>query len=173
VWAEQFSRKLPQLPFRTWPEIGDARGSASSPRGSRRNTSPRRFRTWKSCSRWERVSTSSTSRRCLHICLERRVFDALPEGAALVNAGRGGHLVQADLLAALDDGRLSAAILDVCEPEPLPQAHPFWDHPGIWLTPHVASATQAETGAEALLDNLRRYQAGLPLEGVVDRARSY
>jgi glyoxylate/hydroxypyruvate reductase len=105
--------------------------------------------------------------------LDRRVFDALPEGAALVNAGRGGHLVQADLLAALDDGRLSAAILDVCEPEPLPQGHPFWDHPGIWLTPHVASATQAETGAEALLDNLRRYQAGLPLEGLVDRARGY
>jgi glyoxylate/hydroxypyruvate reductase len=105
--------------------------------------------------------------------LSRRVFDALPAGAALVNVGRGGHLVQDDLLAALECGRLSAAILDVCEPEPLPQDHPFWDHPRIWLTPHIASATQAQTAAEALLDNLRRHEAGLPLEGVVDRARGY
>jgi glyoxylate/hydroxypyruvate reductase len=105
--------------------------------------------------------------------LGRRVFDALPAGAALVNAGRGGHLGQADLLAALERGQLSAAILDVCEPEPLPQGHPFWDHARILLTPHVASATQAETAAEALLDNLRRYEVGLPLEGVVDRTRGY
>lgn len=105
--------------------------------------------------------------------LGRRVFDALPQGASLVNAARGGHLVQDHLLAALERNQLSAAILDVCEPEPLPPGHAFWDHPRIWLTPHVASATQAETAAEALLDNLRRYEVGLPLEGVVDRARGY
>jgi glyoxylate/hydroxypyruvate reductase A len=105
--------------------------------------------------------------------LGQRVFDQLPRGAALVNAGRGGHLVQADLLAALERGQLSAAVLDVCEPEPLPQGHPFWDHPSIWLTPHIASATQAETAAEALVENLRRYEAGLPLEGAVDRTRGY
>jgi glyoxylate/hydroxypyruvate reductase A len=105
--------------------------------------------------------------------LGRRVFDALPPGASLVNAGRGGHLVQPDLLDALERGRLAGAILDVCDPEPLPQGHPFWDHPRIWLTPHVASATQAETAAEALLDNLRRHDAGLPLEGVVDRSHGY
>ena len=105
--------------------------------------------------------------------LGKRVFDALPQGAAIVNAARGGHLVQEDLLAALDSGQLSAAILDVCEPEPPPQGHAFWDHPRIWLTPHIASATQAETAADALLDNLRRHQAGLPLEGVVDRSRGY
>ena len=105
--------------------------------------------------------------------LGRRVFDALPEGARLVNAARGGHLVEADLLAALESGRLSAAVLDVCEPEPPAQDHPFWKHPRIWLTPHIASATQAETAGEALLDNLRRYEAGLPLEGVVDRSRGY
>ena len=105
--------------------------------------------------------------------LDRRLFDALPRGASLVNAGRGGHLVQPDLLDALDRGQLSAAILDVCEPEPLPQGHPFWDHPRIWLTPHIASATQAETAAEALLNNLRRYDAGLPLEGMVDRSHGY
>ena len=105
--------------------------------------------------------------------LGRRIFDALPPGASLVNAGRGGHLVQADLLDALERGQLSAAILDVCEPEPLPQGHAFWDHPRIWLTPHVASATQNETAAQALQDNLRRHEAGLPLEGVVDRSHGY
>lgn len=105
--------------------------------------------------------------------LGQRAFDVLPHGSALVNAGRGGHLAEADLLAALERGRLSAAILDVCEPEPLPQGHPLWDHPRIWLTPHVASATQSETAADALLDNLRRYEVGLPLDGQVDRARGY
>jgi glyoxylate/hydroxypyruvate reductase len=105
--------------------------------------------------------------------LSRRVFEALPHGAALVNVGRGGHLVEADLLAALESGQLSAAVLDVCEPEPLPQLHPFWDHPRIWLTPHVASATQAETAVQSLLDNLRRHAAGLPLAGLVDRSRGY
>jgi glyoxylate/hydroxypyruvate reductase len=105
--------------------------------------------------------------------LSRRVFDALPHGASLVNAARGGHLVQPDLLHALEHGQLSAAILDVCDPEPLPQGHPFWNHSRIWLTPHVAGATQAETAAEALLHNLRRHEAGLPLEGVVDRAQGY
>jgi glyoxylate/hydroxypyruvate reductase A len=105
--------------------------------------------------------------------LSRPIFDALRRGASLINAGRGGHLVQPDLLDALNRGQLSAAILDVCEPEPLPQGHPFWDHPRIWLTPHIASATQAETAAEALLHNLRRYDAGLPLEGVVDRSHGY
>jgi glyoxylate/hydroxypyruvate reductase A len=105
--------------------------------------------------------------------LGRRVLGALPEGACLVNAARGGHLVEADLLAALESGRLSAAVLDVCEPEPPTQGHPFWEHPRIWLTPHIASATQAGSAGEALLDNLRRYEAGLPLEGVVDRSRGY
>jgi glyoxylate/hydroxypyruvate reductase len=105
--------------------------------------------------------------------LGQRVFYALPRGASLVNAARGGHLSQPDLLSALERGQLSAAILDVCEPEPLPPGHPFWDHPRIWLTPHIASSTQAETAAQALLHNLRRYDAGLPLEGVVDRSHGY
>lgn len=108
-----------------------------------------------------------------HGILSQRVFAALPEGAAVVNAGRGGHLVQHDLLDALESGRVSAAILDVCDPEPLPQGHAFWNHPSVWLTPHVASATQAETSAEAIVHNLRRHEAGLPLEGSVDRARGY
>lgn len=105
--------------------------------------------------------------------LDRRLFSALPRGAALVNVGRGGHLVAPDLLAALDDGTLSGAVLDVADPEPLPPGHPFWTHPRIMLTPHVASQTRPETAVLSLLDNLRRHAAGAPLIGGVDRARGY
>ena len=295
VWAEQFARKMPQLPFRIWPDVGDAGQvrflAAWEPPTQIQHVFPnlevlfsvgagvdqfdlsvlppelkvvrmvepgltacmceyvswavlslhreipmylrqQQCRQWRDhpvrpassrrvgvmgmgalgraalaqlrllgfdCAGWSRSRHSEPGLRCyageseLSDCLERtdilvcllpltpetrgvlggRLFDALPTGASLVNAGRGGHLVQADLLAALETGQLSAAILDVCEPEPLPQGHPFWDHPRIWLTPHVASATQAETAAHALLDNLRRQYAGLPMEGVVNRARGY
>jgi glyoxylate/hydroxypyruvate reductase len=105
--------------------------------------------------------------------LRRELFEALPAGAALVNAGRGGHLVQQDLLEALDSGRLRAAVLDVCEPEPLARDHPFWRHPRIWLTPHIASITQPDTAVQAVLENLRRHAQGLPLHGLVDPARGY
>jgi glyoxylate/hydroxypyruvate reductase A len=105
--------------------------------------------------------------------LGRSLFAALPAGAAIVNAGRGGHLVEADLLRALEEGRISRAILDVFEPEPLPAGHPFWSHPRVLLTPHVASDTQRETAAEALLDNLERHRAGKPLTGLVDRTQGY
>ena len=105
--------------------------------------------------------------------LDARLFALLPPGAALVNCGRGGHLVQDDLLAALDGGRLSAAVLDVCDPEPLPADHPFWRHPRIVLTPHIASMTQPETAVDAVLENIRRHEAGETPHGLVERARGY
>jgi len=105
--------------------------------------------------------------------LSKPLFDRLPRGATVINVGRGGHLVQQDLLQALDDGQLSCAILDVCEPEPLPLAHPFWTHPKVVLTPHIASMTQPETAVEAVIGNLRRHQQGLPMTGLVDRGRGY
>ncbi len=105
--------------------------------------------------------------------LNREVFAALPTGAALINVGRGPHLVDADLLAALDSGQLSRAILDVTEPEPLPLEHPFWTHPRVFVTPHVASMTQPETAAPILLENIRRHQRGEPLADVIDRCRGY
>lgn len=105
--------------------------------------------------------------------LDRRLFAELPEATALVNVGRGGQLVADDLLTALDDGTLSAAVLDVAEPEPLPTDHPFWRHPRILMTPHIASQTRPETAALAVLDNLRRHAAGEPLTGLVDRTRGY
>lgn len=101
------------------------------------------------------------------------LFAALPRGARLVNAGRGGHLDQDALIAALDAGRLSAAVLDVTDPEPLPAGHPLWNDPRVLITPHIASMTQPETAVEVVLDNLRRHRAGEPLIGLVDRSRGY
>jgi len=105
--------------------------------------------------------------------LDRKLFSALPVGAALINVARGPHLVDADLLEALDSGRLSRAILDVTDPEPLPPEHPFWTHPRVFVTPHVASMTQPETAAPILLENIRRHQRGEPLMDIVDRGRGY
>ena len=105
--------------------------------------------------------------------LNRDLFARLPRGAKLVNVGRGGHLVEPDLLAALDDGQLSAAILDVTEPEPLPAGHPFWNHPRILLTPHNASVAAPETAVAFVLDVIARHRRGEALPGLVDRTRGY
>ncbi len=105
--------------------------------------------------------------------LDARLFAKLPQGAGLVHVGRGPQLNHDDLLAALEGGRLSAAMIDVTDPEPLPPEHPFWSHPAIVLTPHVASVTQPESAARSVVDNIRRLQAGLAPVGLVDRSRGY
>jgi glyoxylate/hydroxypyruvate reductase A len=97
----------------------------------------------------------------------------LPKGAALINAARGGHLVEEDLLAALAAGWLSAAVLDVFRDEPLPAGHPFWHHPRIVVTPHIAAATHPPTAAPIILDNIGRLEAGRPLLNQVDPAQGY
>src|SRR5258708_10148493 len=74
--------------------------------------------------------------------LNRDLFALLPHGASLINAGRGGHLRQDDLLDALEAGQLGAAVLDVADPEPLPAGHPLWRRRRVTVTPHVASITQ-------------------------------
>lgn len=103
----------------------------------------------------------------------RDLFAKLPRGAALINVARGGHLVQDDLVTALDEGQLSAAMLDVASPEPLPAGHPFHSHPAIFLTPHIAGVTRRETAVHALIDNLRTVMAGAVPEGEIDRAKGY
>ena len=105
--------------------------------------------------------------------LSKPLFDELPQGATVINVGRGGHLVQQDLLQALAEGKVGKAILDVCEPEPLPPGHRFWGHPKVQLTPHIASMTQPETAVDAVIGNIRRHREGLPMIGLVDRARGY
>jgi glyoxylate/hydroxypyruvate reductase A len=105
--------------------------------------------------------------------LDARLFAAMPKGGAIVNAARGRHLVEADLLAVLDSGHLSAAVLDVFTEEPLPAEHPFWYHPKIIVTPHAAAATHAPTAAAGVAENLRRLADGRPLINVVDLDSGY
>ena len=101
------------------------------------------------------------------------LFSKLPRGAQLVHVGRGAQLVTDDLVAALDNGRLAEAVLDVTDPEPLPAGHPLWAHPRVRITPHIASMTQPHSAAAVVLDNLQRFQRGEPLLGLVDRIRGY
>src|SRR5215471_832308 len=105
--------------------------------------------------------------------LDARTLALLPKGAALVNAARGAHLVEEDLLAALASEQISAAILDVFNDEPLPTGHPFWHHPRVVVTPHVAAFTNPATAAPIILDNIRRFEAGHPLLNQIDPARGY
>jgi glyoxylate/hydroxypyruvate reductase A len=105
--------------------------------------------------------------------LDRRLFERVPPGSRLVNVARGAHLVEADLIEALDSGRLAHASLDVFRDEPLPPDHPFWRHPAIDVTPHAASYGLPESAAEVVAENYRRLREGRPLLHVVDRARGY
>jgi glyoxylate/hydroxypyruvate reductase A len=105
--------------------------------------------------------------------LNAELFAGLPAGAALVHVGRGAQLDHQALVDTLDAGHLSGAVVDVTEPEPLPEDHAFWSHPKILLTPHIASVTQAETAAAAVIGNIKRHQAGLDPIGLIDRSRGY
>lgn len=108
-----------------------------------------------------------------HGILSARLFSALPKGAGIVSAGRGRQMVATDLLAALDNGHLSGAVLDVTEPEPLPADDPLWRHPRIILTPHIASNPHPSTAVDFVLEVIRDHEAGRPLRGLVDRSRGY
>jgi glyoxylate/hydroxypyruvate reductase A len=105
--------------------------------------------------------------------LDARRLALLPRGARLINAGRGSLIDDAALLDALDAGRLAHATLDVFREEPLPPEHPYWAHPRVTVTPHVASATRPETASEAIARNIRRGEDGLPFLHVVDRSAGY
>jgi glyoxylate/hydroxypyruvate reductase A len=105
--------------------------------------------------------------------LDARAFAAMPRGAALVNLARGAHVVDADLLAALDLGPLRHAVLDVFHAEPLPEDHPFWTHPQVSVLPHVAAQTDARSAAAVVAAQVRALRAGAPLQHLVDRARGY
>lgn len=105
--------------------------------------------------------------------LNARTFAKLPRGAAVINVGRGGQLVEGDLLAALDSGQISGATLDVFQKEPLPADHPFWEHPRVFMTPHIASMTVPQTAVRAVVANIQRLEAGEALQHVVDLKRGY
>lgn len=97
----------------------------------------------------------------------------LPQGAVLINPGRGPLLDDKALLAALDAGRLAHATLDVFREEPLPPDHPFWSHAKVTVTPHIASATRPESAAKVIAENIRRGEAGAPFLHLVDRSLGY
>ncbi|WP_138470675.1 glyoxylate/hydroxypyruvate reductase A [Poseidonocella sp. HB161398] len=105
--------------------------------------------------------------------LDAGLFAQLPQGAALVQAGRGPQLILEDLRAALETGQLSAAMLDVTDPEPLPADHWAWRHPQVIVTPHAGAYTPAEEGARHALAVIRADRAGLPLPGEVPPEKGY
>jgi phosphoglycerate dehydrogenase-like enzyme len=102
-------------------------------------------------------------------------FAALKPGAIVINTGRGGTINTEALLDALRSGRLGAALLDVTDPEPLPEDHPLWSMEHVYLTPHYSGAHPGyqERAGRIFLENLRRYLAGEPLVNVVDKGEGY
>jgi len=105
--------------------------------------------------------------------LNAQAFAAMPRGASLVNLARGAHVVDADLLAALDAGHVDRAVLDVFHTEPLPTDHPFWRHPQVTVLPHVAALTDERSAAQVVAANLSALASGAALENLVDRRRGY
>ena len=105
--------------------------------------------------------------------LDRSAFERMPKGAWVINIARGEHIVDADLIAALDGGHLSGAFLDVFVQEPLPADHPYWHHPKIAVTPHIAAVTDPRNVADQIVENINKAIIGAPLVNQVDPARGY
>lgn len=97
----------------------------------------------------------------------------LPEGAVIINPGRGPLIDDAALIAALDSGQVGHATLDVFRVEPLPVDHPFWAHPNVTVTPHIASETRIETAAQVIVENIRRGESGTAFLHLVDQDLGY
>ncbi|BDW84742.1 2-hydroxyacid dehydrogenase [Roseicyclus marinus] len=105
--------------------------------------------------------------------LNAETLALLPRGAVILNPGRGPLIEDAALLAALASGQVGHATLDTFRIEPLPADHPYWTHPQVTVTPHIASATRTETAARTIVENIRRGEAGEPFRHLVDRDRGY
>ena len=105
--------------------------------------------------------------------LNADTFNRLKRGASIVNAARGPHLVDSDLVDALNSGQISSATLDVFHVEPLPKTHPFWTNPKITVTPHVASLIDAPTGSKIVAKNIRTFQETGTVADLADAKRGY
>lgn len=105
--------------------------------------------------------------------IDNTFFQAMKRGSYLINVARGNHLVESDLIKALDMGQLSGAMLDVFRTEPLPQDNPLWSHPKVMITPHVASVTSPASALQLLYENINRLIDHKTLLHQVDRAKGY
>lgn len=105
--------------------------------------------------------------------LNAETLSYLPKGGRILNPGRGPLIDDDALLKALDSGQVDHATLDVFRVEPLPQGHPYWTHPNVTVTPHIAAETRPSTAAEVVADNIKRSETGADLLYVVDRSRGY
>lgn len=105
--------------------------------------------------------------------LNAETFNMLPKGACIINAARGPHLAETDLLAALESGQISQATLDVFNTEPLPSNHPFWNHSAITVTPHIASRIDSGTGSQIIAANLETFEKTGTVDDVADAMRGY
>lgn len=105
--------------------------------------------------------------------LNAETLALLPRGAVIINPGRGSLIDDGALLAALESGQIGHATLDVFRTEPLPPDHPYWAHPRVTVTPHIAAETRPDSAARVIAENIRRAETGAPLLHLVDRARGY
>lgn len=105
--------------------------------------------------------------------VDARLFAAQAKGGFFINGARGGHVVDADLIAAVDGGQLSGAVLDVFRVEPLPGTDPFWHHPNIRVSPHVAAPTHPRIAVQEIARNVARFERGQAIAHLVDRVRGY
>jgi glyoxylate/hydroxypyruvate reductase len=105
--------------------------------------------------------------------LDRRTLAQLQPGGYVINVARGAHLVDADLLALIDEGHLAGAALDVFRTEPLPPEHPFWKHPRITVTPHTSARTLRDESIAQIARKIVAFERGEPIAGVVDRKKGY
>jgi glyoxylate/hydroxypyruvate reductase A len=105
--------------------------------------------------------------------LDAKLFSELPQGAWVMNVGRGGHCRQEDLIAALDSGHLAGAVLDVFQTEPLAPDNPLWAHPKVTVTPHIAGITDPRNASAFVVDCVVRAETGEPFKNVVDVAKGY
>ena len=105
--------------------------------------------------------------------LNLEVFKKMKRPSYVINVARGRHLVEEDLIYALDTGQITRAVLDVFEKEPLPENHPFWNRKSITITPHVASVTDPEEAAEVIVENYKRLLSGMELMYEADRGSGY
>ena len=105
--------------------------------------------------------------------MNAKFFVQLPKGAWVINVARGGHLIEEDLIAALNSGHLGGAVLDVFQSEPLPAESPIWKHPKITLTPHIAGITDPKAALAYVADCVTRCETGKPLDNIIDLSKGY